>query len=260
MIRADERQHALACMEVWGGNHSVTRTVELPGLTAWVYCNPAGTQDGGGDVHYLSVCGQAVLSRVVLADVSGHGAEVSTPAQVLHALMREHINTWDQTEFVRGLNKSFRGCVANGNYATAAVLGILRGTGETAFTNAGHLPPLWYRSRSASWGWLDEDACETSCGVEGLPVGLIPGTDYRQTLIQLEPADILVLYTDGISEAADASGEMLGRDHLMEWIRTIPIDSPAAVGESLLRRLGEFRGENLSDDETMIVIQRGNYT
>ena len=259
MIRVDEQQHALVCMEVWGGNRSVTRTVELSNLKAWVYSNPVGAQHRGGDVHYLSVCGQAVLSRVVLADVSGHGAEVSAPAQVLLALMREHINTWDQTDFVRGLNKSFRGCVANGKYATAAVLGVLRDTGETAFTNAGHLPPLWYRSKTARWGWLDEEACQATCGVEGLPVGLIQGTKYRQTLIQLAPSDILVLYTDGITEAESASGEMLGRDRLMEWIRSAPVDSPADVGRFLLNRLGEFR-KDFVDDETIIAIQRGNYS
>jgi sigma-B regulation protein RsbU (phosphoserine phosphatase) len=263
MIQANEQQDALVCMEVWGGNRSVMRTIKLSGLTAWVYSNAAGAEDGrggggGGDVYYISVCGQAILSRVALADVSGHGAEVSAPAQVLHALMREHINTWDQTDFVRGLNQSFRGGVAHGKYATAAVLGVLRDTGETAFTNAGHLPPLWYRSRNRRWDWLDEEACQGACPMDGLPVGLISGTDYRQTMIQLEPADILVLYTDGITEAEDASGEMLGRDRLMEWTRTAPIDGPAAFGQSLLSRLGEFRQGNPVDDETIIAIQRGN--
>jgi sigma-B regulation protein RsbU (phosphoserine phosphatase) len=260
VIQVIERQHPLVCMEVWGGNRRVTRTVELPGLTAWVHCQPAGADDGGGDVHYLSLCGEAFLSRVVLADVSGHGVEVSAAAQVLQALMRESINSWDQTDFVRGLNQSFRGCVAKGRYATAVVLGILRDGGETAFTNAGHLPPLWYRSGSASWTWLDEEACREECAIEGLPVGLIPGTDYRQTVIQLEPADILVLYTDGITEAEDASGEMLGRDRLMEWTRAAPLDGPEAVGQFLLDRLGEFHKGNLIDDETIIAIQRGSYS
>src|ERR1041385_8563214 len=127
MIQLDEQQHALACMEVWGTNGSVLRTVELPELTAWVYSRPAEGEDGG-DVHYLSVCGQSILSRVVLADVSGHGYQASASAKVLHALMREHINTWDQTDFVRGLNGSFRGCIAQGKYATAVTPGILRGT------------------------------------------------------------------------------------------------------------------------------------
>ena len=256
-MKVQERQRTLACMEVWGGNRLVERTVELPDLTAWVYSNPAGRQAGGGDVHYLSVCGQAVLSRVVLADVSGHGAEVSPSAQLLHDLMHEHINTWDQTAFVRSLNKSFRGCVANGKYATAAILGILRGSGETAFTNAGHLPPLWYRSTDATWTWLDEEACRGACGVTGLPVGLIPGTEYRQTLIQLAPADILVLYTDGITEAEDTSGQMLGRDRLLDWAGSAPVDGPGSVGRFLVERLNEFR-ESTLDDETIITLQRGN--
>jgi len=257
MIQVKERHETLVCMEVWGGNRSVTRSIQLPDLTAWVYSKPVGVEDGG-DVHYLSVCGQSVLSRVVLADVSGHGAEVGVTARLLHALMREHINSWDQTEFVRALNKSFRGCAARGKYATAVILGILRSTGETAFTNAGHLPPLWYRSKSRTWEWLDDNACLQQCGVEGLPVGLIQSTTYRQTLIQLQPEDMLVLYTDGITEAEDLSGDMLGRQRLMDWARTAPTDKPADTGQFLLRRLNDFRQDNCTDDETIIVIQRGN--
>jgi len=244
-------------MEVWGTNHSVQRTVELPDLTAWVYSRPA-EGEGGGDVHYMSVCGQAVLSRFVLADVSGHGPQVSGSAQLLHELMREHINTWDQTEFVRELNKSFRGCVARGKYATAVILGILRDSGQTAFTSAGHLPPLWYHANTRSWQWLAQHTCEGNCGVEGLPVGLIQGTTYRQTLIEVQPDDILILYTDGITEAEDAFGEMLGRDRLMAWARMAPTDTPSSTGQFLFERLSEFRQDNFTDDETIIAIQRGN--
>jgi sigma-B regulation protein RsbU (phosphoserine phosphatase) len=194
----------------------------------------------------------------VLADVSGHGDEVSTTAQLLHELMREHINTWDQTDFVRKLNQSFRGCITRGRYASAAILGLLRHTGEMAFTSAGHLPPLWYRSKTNSWQWLDERACEGTCGVEGLPIGLIPGTTYRQTLIQLELGDTLILYTDGITEAQDGFGDMLGRDRLMKWASMAPVDNPPATGQFLLNRLNDFRKNNHTDDETVIVIQRGN--
>jgi phosphoserine phosphatase RsbU/P len=257
MEQLHDRPLALACMEVWGGNRFVERTVELADLTAWVYSSPAGTPDGGGDVHYLSVCGQSVLSRVVVADVSGHGRQVSPSAQLLHELMREHINTWDQTEFVRSLNKSFRDCIGNGKYATAAILGVLRGSGETAFTNAGHLPPLWFHAKEGTWNWLDEEACRGNCGKEGLPVGLIQGTEYHQTMIQLAPSDILVLYTDGITEAEDASGNMLERPGLMTWIRHAPVDSPEAVGQFLLGRLREFRKTSV-DDETIIALQRSN--
>jgi phosphoserine phosphatase RsbU/P len=256
MIQVDEPHETLFCMEVWGGNRSLIRNVELPELVAWIYSKPVNSEDGG-DVHYLSVCGQSVLSRVVLADVSGHGAEVGSAAQVLHALMRENINTWDQTEFVRGLNRSFRGSVSGGKYATAVVLGVLRGTGETAFTNAGHLPPLWYHSNNGEWQWLDDTGCSQQCLGEGLPVGLIPGTTYRQTRIQLGDGDMLVLYTDGITEAEDCVNDMLGRQRLMDWARMAPRENPAATGEFLLEQLNNFRKDNFTDDETIIVIQRG---
>jgi phosphoserine phosphatase RsbU/P len=257
MIQFDERPQTLACMEVWGGNSRVVRHVQLPELTAWVYSRSTSAE-GGGDLHYLSICGQAALTRVVLADVSGHGAQVSLAARLLHALMREHINTWDQTEFVQGLNRSFRGCVTPGSYATAVILGILGSAGKVALTSAGHPPALWYRSSSHAWEWLAEKACAQDCGIEGLPVGLIPETTYHQTLIQLEPEDIIVLYTDGVTDAQDDCGDMLGRDRLMEWAQLAPTDCPAAAGEFLRRRLNEFRRKNFFDDETIIAIKRGS--
>lgn len=244
-------------MEVWGGNREVLRTVDLPGLQAWVYSNPLGTKSGG-DVHYFSVCGQEVLSRIALADVSGHGAEVSARAEVLHGLIQKHINTWDQSDFVKELNSSFGGSGSGASYATALVLGFLRGQGEVVFTNAGHPPPLWYQSSLQRWRFLDEDACDNNCAVEGLPVGLIEGTNYRQNLIQPDPSDILILYTDGITESENSSGEMLGLDGLLGWVRLAPSDNAVAAGQFLLDRLSDFRRENRSDDETMIAIQRRN--
>jgi phosphoserine phosphatase RsbU/P len=263
MLLQQPTKHTLACMEVWGGNHQITREVELPDLMAWVYSKPSGSADGG-DVHYFSVCGEAVISRVVLADVSGHGAEVSTAAQRLYELMQENINTWDQSDFVRRLNASFSGAASGGHYATAVVLGFRRDTGELVFTNAAHPSPLVYRSGARSWHWLyglDDAACteRERAGVgEGLPVGLIPSTEYCQSVTLLEPSDMLLLYSDGISEAENEAGEMLGPDHLKQWLTSAPTDSPSATGQFLLSRLRAFRKEFVTDDETIIAIKRGS--
>jgi hypothetical protein len=85
---------------------------------------------------------------------------------------------------------------------------------------------------------------------------LIPGADYRQTIVNLRPLDILVLYTDGITEAENCSGQDLGREQLLEWARQAPVDSPTALGEALLQRLELFRGAFRNDDETLLVLQR----
>ena len=68
--------HGLKCAETWAGNERSSSLVELPGLVAWVHSVPAGLGEAGGDVHYVSVCQGCVVSRIALADVSGHGRAV----------------------------------------------------------------------------------------------------------------------------------------------------------------------------------------
>ena len=250
-----EQPHALACTEVWGGNRKVIRTVKLPSLNAWVASAPMDEGEGGGDLHYLSVCDYDLISRVALADVIGHGRDVNAVTETLHQLMRENVNAWDQSDFMRGLNEAF-GQSSNGKYATAIVLSFHRVKGRLAFSNAGHLPPLWYHAAQQTWTWLEEIVDPATTKVSGLPVGLIAGTDYRQTVVTLKPGDLLVLYTDGITEAENAAGQDLGRDRLLEWARQAPGDSPKAMGEALLQRLNSFRGGGRNDDETLLVLQR----
>jgi len=211
-----EQPHALSCTEVWGGNRKVIRTVKLPSLVAWVASAPIDEGEGGGDLHYMSVCDYDLISRVALADVIGHGRDVNAVTQTLHRLMREGVNAWDQSDFMRGLNEAF-GQSSNGKYATAIVLGFHRVKGRLAFSNAGHLPPLWYHAAQQTWTWLEESVDPATTKVSGLPVGLIPGTDYRQTVVTLKTGDLLVLYTDGITEAENAAGQDLGRGRLLEW-------------------------------------------
>ena len=249
-----ETPHTLMCSEVWGGNRKIVRAVHLPGVTAWVASVPLNEGEGGGDLHYMSVCDHDLISRVALADVSGHGRVVSSMAETLQRLMRENINLWDQSDFMRGLNDTFLLSGEN-KYATAIVLSFHRITGALSFSNAGHLPPLWYQARYKTWGWLEERA-DPPAKRSGLPIGLIPATDYRQTVVMLEPTDLLVLYTDGITEAENDAGESLDREQLRKWAREAPIDSPEALGRALLRRLESFQGRCRNDDETLVVLRR----
>jgi hypothetical protein len=90
----------------------------------------------------------------------------------------------------------------------------------------------------------------------GLPIGLIPGTRYRQTVVNLEPSDFIVLYTDGVTEAENDAGQSLDREQLLQWAREAPTDSPQALGRALLQRLDSFQGRCRNDDETLVVLQR----
>jgi phosphoserine phosphatase RsbU/P len=254
MIDEQEKPQVLVCNEVRGSNHKFIGARKLAGIVAWVASTPINDGDAGGDLYFMSVCSHDLISRIALADVSGHGEEVDAAAMTPHELMRKNIDVWDQSDFMRGLNDTFNQD-GDGQYATAIILSFNRLTGHLAFSNAGHLPPLWYHSSDGVWGWLEEGD-PTPHEALGLPVGLIPGTAYSQTVVTLRPSDLLVLYTDGITDAENGEGKDLGREELLEWARESPVESPKTLGEELLRRLTMFRGNRHNDDETLSVLQR----
>jgi len=245
-------------MEVRGGNHRVEYPVELPGLRGWVYSNPLEPAISGGDVHYLSVCAKGVLSRTLLADVAGHGQPVSGMAQTLRSLVLKHMNSWDQSTLMRDLNEAFRMPAGDWRYATAVVLGFYCGTRELVFTNAGHPSPLWYHAEYGTWDWLEETPMYRRT-IEGLPLGLISGTSYVQSAVQLAPGDLLILYTDGITEAQDAAGRELGVQGLLRMAYALPTISPGAAGKALLELLREFGSNTMNeDDQSLIVLQENS--
>ena len=67
----------LHCMEIWGGIEPVESAVKTPGLDLWVYSRPFEGDEQGGDVHFVTLCGGGVITRIVVADVSGHGSTVA---------------------------------------------------------------------------------------------------------------------------------------------------------------------------------------
>jgi len=99
-------QH-MQCMEVWGGSQLTSQGVVIGGLDAWVYSKPHGQAQRGGDVYYASSCATGRISRLLLADVSGHGTSVAAIAADLRTLMRRFVNRREQAEFVRLLNQQF---------------------------------------------------------------------------------------------------------------------------------------------------------
>ncbi|MFT3684990.1 MAG: SpoIIE family protein phosphatase [Phycisphaerales bacterium] len=145
----------MQCMEVWGGYGVSDNGVIMPGLDVWVFSRPYQQSEFGGDVHYVSSCGTGRISRLLVADVSGHGESVAAIAKDLRDLMRRYVNYVDQRAFVEQLNGSFLGLAKNGLFATAAVATFFAPTQTLTLTNAGHPRPLLY-SREAQGVAADE--------------------------------------------------------------------------------------------------------
>ena len=200
------------CSEIWGANSNVAHSVELPGLQGWVYSAPIELGQDGGDIHYLSVCEQGVLSRVALADVSGHGRAVTAAAERLLGLMRRHINQTEQRNFLHELSDALHKAsdTEDVTFATALVIGFDSSSGQLVFTNAGQPPPLWYRAHDRRWTWLRPSSADMSRR-SGFRSGWTSSGANTRYGDRIGRRRLLVCYTDGLSEAADSTGHQLAK-------------------------------------------------
>jgi phosphoserine phosphatase RsbU/P len=242
----------LACLELRGGNQLTRYAARLPGLTAWVSCNPLEPSRRGGDLYYLSACSHGSIARVVIADVSGHGEKVSAAAARLQNTLRQYIDLWDQSALIRDLNESFLRDEHRVKFATAFLGSFASESGDLLFTNAGHMLPLFYRAATHEWSYL-QDFMPAPKEASDLPLGLIPGTEYHQTAARLASGDLLILYTDGINEAENEAGDQLGLQCLLSMARALPVGSATAAGEALMAGVARFRGNAPAKDDATVV-------
>jgi sigma-B regulation protein RsbU (phosphoserine phosphatase) len=256
-VSAQPAQH-MQCMEVWGGSQLTARGVELGGLDTWVYSKPYGQSEYGGDVYYASSCATGRISRLLLADVSGHGISVAATAAELRTLMRRFVNRLDQMEFVRLLNQQFAALSRNGSFATAIVTTFFAPSRRLTVCNAGHPRPLLYRSAQRQWDLLGHLETPAPSAPSNLPLGILHGSKYEQLDVELDAGDCLVSYTDALIESRDADGEMLGEDGLLRLMRLLPDVEPEELIETLLAEIARRYPENLSEDDVTVMVMRAN--
>ena len=97
----------IQCTEVWGGAGECDVSVKLAGLRGECFSRPYRGAAEGGDIHFLSVCGLSILSKVVLADVSGHGAETADVSRCIHDALLASIGAHDNSTMLQQVNEAF---------------------------------------------------------------------------------------------------------------------------------------------------------
>jgi hypothetical protein len=244
-------------MEVWGGSQLTTRGVEMGGLDAWVYSKPFGDAQRGGDVYYASSCATGRISRLLLADVAGHGTSVASTAANLRTLMRRFVNRLDQTEFVRLLNQQFTALSEVGTFATAIVATFFAPTQRMIVCNAGHPRPLLYQYAKKEWTLLGAEA-ENDGSTNNMPLGILDVTEYEQFDVELENGDCVLAYTDALIESRDADGEMFGEAGLLRILRLVGDVEPQLLTKALLREITDRHPGNLTEDDVTVLLVRAN--
>jgi hypothetical protein len=271
------QQQTMQCMEIRGGNAPLDTAVNMPGIDAWVYSKPfresaesGEDAHGGGDVYYLSSCATGRVTRLLVADVSGHGAGVCDLAGDLRGLMRRYVNYIDQTEFVRSMNRQFVKVSASGCFATALVTTFFAPTGTLTICNAGHPPPLRYRARTRTWDYLElrddprkqeesrDDDDDASRTFSNIPLGVLSVTEYEQFDVTLDPGDLVLCYTDSLPEARTnaAVDGMLGLAGVLRIVRGLGDPDAGAFIPKLLGEIGALSSGNLDADDVTLLLFR----
>jgi sigma-B regulation protein RsbU (phosphoserine phosphatase) len=118
------------------------------------------------------------------------------------------------------------------------------------YINAGHLPPLLVHQTAT--GSFEVERLD-----EGGPVlGVLPGATYRQTRVSIRPGDLLVVFSDGILEAANALDEEFGEDRILDAVKKNWAGSPTEICDAVLAQVRTFLGKELPhDDQTLMVVR-----
>jgi serine phosphatase RsbU (regulator of sigma subunit) len=199
----------------------------------------------GGDFYDLSTLpsGRAAF---VLGDVSGKGIAAALLASMAQGVLQAQFSSGlSLTEAVTSLNRVVEQKSALDRFITL-FCALLDPEGNFEFINAGHNPPILMRA----------DGRIEHLATKSLVIGAFDFAQYRARRVKLEPGDVVVIFTDGVTEAVNAANEMFGDERLEELVRANAHLSAEEIKTCVLDEVLSFtRGLPQGDDITLIVLK-----
>lgn len=178
---------------------------------------------------------------LLIADVSGHGVPAALIASMVKlAATSQRAQVADPSSFLAGMNSALLGNTQN-QFVTAAYVHLDSAARELRYSAAGHPPMLLLRQGSVRE--IEEN---------GLMLAAFDFAKYSNAAYGLEPGDRLLLYTDGILEATDASGKFFGKDSLSNLLRQTSGLTPSEVADRIIASVGQW-AVSQDDDLTVLV-------
>ena len=216
-----------------------------PRLTSYAFADyyEAALRIGGDYFDYVGMPDGRLA--VTIGDVAGKGMPAALLMARLYSSARYQLLTCKTPEeSVAGLNREIASSGLGHRFITFLVMILDPETHEVRLVNAGHLAPLVRRASG--------EVIQVGREESGLPLGIVPDMEYRETRFALDPGDVIVAYTDGVTEAMNGERQIFGRHRLEECIaRAIPdIDT---LVKSIVNDVEEFVGESTLRDDTCIV-------
>jgi serine phosphatase RsbU (regulator of sigma subunit) len=181
----------------------------------------------------------------VLADISGKGIAGALLMANLQANLRSRyeVAVDDLPRLLKSVNQLFYENTPDDRYATL-FLGVYDdATRQLTYANCGQNPPFVFRA-----GGVVERLCATAT-----VIGLFPRWQCSTETITLQPKDVLVIYTDGVTEANDAAGNEFGDERLVEIVRKSLQNPPAEILTAIQRAVQRFSVGEQFDDLTLVI-------
>jgi serine phosphatase RsbU (regulator of sigma subunit) len=215
----------------------------LPGIELAASMQPARLL--GGDYYDFFQISDDVVD-VVIADVSGKGAAASLLMPSLAVVLRLRARELSgPAAIIKDLDGVLKQITSTSTFVTMFYARINPSLRTLLYANGGHNPPLLVRSRNGEVIPLEE---------AGPIVGILPDAQFSDTLVKLEPGDILTLYTDGCTEQENDSDEQFSLDRLKNLILSKETDSAAALVAHITEAVSTFAGTKEQEDDLTVVV------
>jgi sigma-B regulation protein RsbU (phosphoserine phosphatase) len=222
-------------------------------------CQPARMVSG--DYYDYQLLGGNKLA-IAIGDVAGKGISAALLMATIQAALRMELRTslelaapssapvngfrLSTARMVSDLNQQLHATTSPEKYATFCFAVYDDSSGSVTYTNAGHLPPILIRNGAA-----------TQLEVNGTVVGAFPFSKYGESKIQLESGDLLVCYTDGVTEPENEYGEMFGEERLIELVAKNADREDARIIETVMEAVRQWTNSpELSDDMTVLLARK----
>jgi phosphoserine phosphatase RsbU/P len=201
----------------------------------------------GGDYYDFI---QRADGRLVIAlgDVSGKGTAAALLMSSLHAAIHAQTGSHDTlVETISAVNRYLAENIPPNRFVTLFFAELDPGSGALSFLNAGHNPPLIVHAA----GTVEQLASG------GLPLGIKADAEYREGRTNMQVGDVLVIYSDGVTEATSPTGEEFGPTRLYEVVSRNVDASAAGIRDRIESALTKFsQGTQAADDITLVIVKR----
>jgi sigma-B regulation protein RsbU (phosphoserine phosphatase) len=217
----------------------------IPGVELVGVCRPA--REVGGDYYDFFTLPQDVLA-IAIGDVSGKGVPASLLMASLQASLRGQTlaGAANIDRLMSNVNSLVYAASSVNRYATFFYAQYQPDRRLLTYVNAGHNPPILLHRN------LDVTRLEAG----GPPVGLLPEASYAGASVEVEPGDLLLLFTDGISEAMNAADEEWDEERMLCALKNSFAAKPASIASALFLAADEFTGLAPQHDDMTVVIAK----